>query len=193
MPLEGALVILREETREDQDFLRALRNDLATQAWNKTLPPDYTEPMYVKRFEAREFSYDPEQARFIIVHKETGERAGTVSYSSLERRWAAEIGIIVHPRFWASGVSFDAQELLLRFLFVELGLRVARIWTHSGNPHAVALAERSGFRLSGRLRQAGYKAGEMTDTLMLDLLRGEYFARHPELVDALPPVTPGPA
>jgi len=117
-----------------------------------------------------------------------GERAGTISYSERERRWAATLGIMVHPRFWGSGASFDAQELLLRFLFAELGVRVARIWTHSSNPHAVALAERSGFRLSGRLRQSGYKGGEMTDMLIRDLLRGEYFARHPEPVDGLPPV-----
>jgi len=188
MPLEGALVILREEQHEDLDFFRELRNNLATQAWSKTLPPDYTVPMFVKRFEARDFSYDPEQGRFVILLKATGKRAGTISYSELERRWSATLGIMVHPRFWGSGVALEAQELLLHFLFAELGLRVARIWTHSGNPHAVALAERSGFRVSGRIRQAIFKDGALADTLMLDLLRAEYFARHPELVDGLPPL-----
>jgi RimJ/RimL family protein N-acetyltransferase len=72
MPLEGKLVILREERREDLDMLQELRNDMETQAWSKSLPPDYTEPMYVKRFEAREFSYDPGEGRFTIVYKEPG-------------------------------------------------------------------------------------------------------------------------
>lgn len=47
MPLEGELVILREERPEDMNLQVELRNDLETQAWSKTLPPDYTESMYL--------------------------------------------------------------------------------------------------------------------------------------------------
>ena len=188
MPLEGKLVILREEQRDDMDFLRALRNDLETQAWSKTLPPDYTEVMFAKRFEEREFSFDPLLGKFIIVHKETGERAGTISYSELERRFSATIGVMVHQKFWGSGLALDAQEVLLRFLFMELGLRVVRLWTHSGNPRAIELAQKSGFQVSGRLREAVYKGGQALDTILADVLREEYFARHPELEDRLPPL-----
>ncbi len=186
MPLEGELVILREERAEDLPFMVALRNDLETQAWSKTLPPAYTEPMYRKRFEGAEFSFDPDLARFIVDYKETGERAGYVSYSNLNRRFGVTIGIMVAKEYWGKGLALDAQEVLLRFLFVELGVRVVRLWTHSGNPRAVGLAEKSGFRISGRGRESIFKGGELYDNLMLDLLREEYFERHPELVDGLP-------
>jgi RimJ/RimL family protein N-acetyltransferase len=179
MPLEGKLVILREEQREDLDFLRALRNDLETQAWSKTLPPDYTEVMLAKRFEAREFSFDPELGKFIILDKETGERAGSISYSDLERRFAATLGVMMAKKFWGTGLAF---------VFVDLGVRVARIWTHSGNPRAIELAKKSGFQVSGRLREAVYKNGRLLDSIIADLLREEYFARHPELEDGLPPL-----
>jgi len=188
MPLEGKLVILREERQEDLKLLQELRNDLETQAWSQTLPPDYTEPMYLKRFEAREFSFEPHEGRFTIVYKETGEQAGHIGYTGLEPRFSASIGIMVAKKFWGTGVAYDAQEVLLRFLFVELGLRVARLWTHSGNPHAVQLAQRSGFQVSGRLREATWKNGELYDSVMADLLREEYFALHPELADHLPPL-----
>ncbi len=188
MPLEGKLVILREEQREDLGFLQALRNDLDTQAWSKTLPPDFTDVMLAKRFEAREFSYDPLLARFIIVEKQTGERAGSISYSELERRFAATVGVMVAKEYWGSGLAFDAQEVLLHFLFTELGVRVVRLWTHSGNPRAIELAKKSGFQVSGRLRESIYKGGRLLDTIVADLLREEYFARHPELEDALPPL-----
>jgi RimJ/RimL family protein N-acetyltransferase len=188
MSLEGELVILREERREDLPLFVELRNDMETQAWSKSLPPDYTEEMYVKRFEGREFSYDPDQGRFVIVHKETGEMAGLIIYSDLERRLSAAIGIIVTKAFWGTGVALDATEVLLHFLFQELGLRVVRLWTHSGNPRAVQLAEKSGFQISARVRDAIYKNGELYDNLIMDLLREEYFARHPELTDNLPPI-----
>jgi RimJ/RimL family protein N-acetyltransferase len=187
MPLEGRLVILREQRAEDQRFLVDLRNDMETQAWSKALPPDYTEEMYQKRFQAREFSYDRDEGRFTIVHKESGELAGYIGYSDLEPRFSATIGIVIAKPFWGTGVAFDAQEVLLRFLFLELGVRVARLWTHSGNAHAVRLAERSGFRISGRVREAVFKGGKLYDNLIVDLLREEYFALHPDLTDNLPP------
>lgn len=186
MALEGERVILREERPEDMKLLVALRNDLETQAWGKSLPPDYTEAMYLKRFEGREFSFDREDGRFIIVSKETGEFAGTISYSDLRPRWTATIGIMVARKFWGSGFAYEAQEILLRFLIEELGLRVIRLYTHSGNPRAVRLAERSGFRISVRQRQAVFKGGELHDTLLMDLLREEYYRLHPSLSDRLP-------
>ena len=188
MPLEGKLVILREEQREDLDFLRALRNNLETQAWSKTLPPDFTDVMLARRFEARQFSFDPLEGKFVIVQKETGERAGTISYTELERRFSATVGVMVSKKFWGTGLALDAQEVLLHFLFVELGLRVVRLWTHSGNPRAVELAQKSGFQVSARLRESVYKGGRLLDTIVADLLREEYFARHPELEDGLPPL-----
>ena len=189
MALAGDLVLLREERPEDMAPLVELRNDLETQAWSKTLPPDYTLPMYMKRFEAREFSFERSDGRFIIVEKQGGEFAGTISYSGLRPRWSATIGIMIARKFWGSGFALDAQEVMLNFMFQELGLRVVRLYTHSGNPRAVGLAEKSGFKVSARQRQAIYKSGELYDNLIMDLLREEYFASHPDLVDYLPPLS----
>lgn len=186
MPLEAERVILREERPDDMRFLVDLRNDLETQAWSKTLPPDYTEAMFRKRFEAREFSFNRYEGRFIIEHKETHEVVGFIGYSDLEPRFSATIGIAVSKPFWGTGMAREAQEALLKFLFVELGLLVLRLWTHTGNMAAVRLAEKSGFKVSGRQRQAVFKNGEMHDNLTMDLLREEYFALHPELTDKLP-------
>jgi RimJ/RimL family protein N-acetyltransferase len=186
MPLEGKLVRLREERPEDMRLLVELRNDLETQAWSKTLPPDYTEAMYMKRYEMREFSFDRADGRFIIESKESGEFAGTLMYTDLEPRWSAMIGIMVVKKFWGGGFASDAQDVLLKFLFEELGLRVVRLYTHTGNPRAVRLAEKAGFKVSLRQREAVYKGGVLHDNLMMDMIREEYFAKHGELEDRLP-------
>lgn len=188
MPLEGQRVVLREERPEDMKALVAMRNDLDTQAWSKTLPPDFTERMYQKRFDDRLFSFDREDGRFIIEDKLSGEFAGTISYSELEPRFSAVIGFVVPKPFWGTGLAFDAQEVLLEFLFEQLGLRVVRLWTHSGNPRAVGLAQKSGFKVSVRVRQAIFKDGELYDNLVMDLLREEYFELHPGMEDRLPPL-----
>jgi len=189
MPLEGELVILREEQPEDMSLLVALRNNLETQAWSKTLPPDYTETMYMKRFQDREYSYDPQEGRFIMIVRASGEFAGSISYTGLKPRWSATIGLMVEKKFWGTGLAMDAQETLLQFLFVELGLRVIRLFTHDGNPRAVARAEKAGFKVTARPRQAIFKNGEVFDNIVMDLLREEYFSRHPRLEDHLPPLS----
>lgn len=186
MALEGELVILREERSEDMQPLVELRNDLETQAWSKTLPPDYTVPMYLKRFEEREFAFDRKDGRFIIESKATREFAGTISYTGLQPRWSTIIGIMLAKKFWGSGFAFDAQEVMLKFLFEELGLQVVRLFTHSGNPRAVGLAQKSGFQVSMRQREAIFKNGQVYDNLMMDLLREEYYEGHPDLADHLP-------
>jgi RimJ/RimL family protein N-acetyltransferase len=184
--MEGELVLLREERLEDMPNFVALQNDLDTQGWGKTLPPDYTINMYVKRFEGREFSYDPKEARFVIVSKESEEFAGMISYSGLRPRWSVMVGIIMDKKYWGTGFALDAQEVLLKFLFLELGLQVVRIYTSRARPQAVNLAKKSGFVITGRQRQAVLRRGRVYDMLEMDLLREEYFANHPDLEDNQP-------
>lgn len=191
MPLEGTLVRLREERAEDVPLLTELRNDLETQAWSKTLPPDFTEPMLRKRFESREFSYDPLEGRFIVERTDTGEAIGYVGYSHLERRLGVSIGVMLKQDAWGQGFAEEANDLLLRFLFHELGLRVVWLWTHSGNPRAIRLAEKVGFRVAARFRDAIFKDGHLLENVAMDQTRDEFYARHPDLIDRLPdPFTP---
>jgi RimJ/RimL family protein N-acetyltransferase len=188
MPLEGKIAILREEQPDDIPLLTSLRNDLETQAWNNTLPPDYTENMLLKQFQDREFSYDPQEGRFVMVAQPSGEFAGSIIYTGLKPRWSAAIGLVVEKKFWGTGLALDAQETLIKFLFLDLGLRVIRLFTHSGNPRAVGLAEKSGFKITARQRQAVFKDGQVFDNIVMDLLREEYFVNHPEMEDHLPPL-----
>ncbi|MHA2278674.1 MAG: GNAT family N-acetyltransferase, partial [Candidatus Kariarchaeaceae archaeon] len=111
---------------------------------------------------------------------------GHISYSEYEDRFSATIGIAIDKKFWGKGVAYDAQEVMLKFLFLELGCQVVRLWTESGKKQAVGLAKRSGFKISGKLRNTIYKDGLINKTLIIDILREEYFALHPELDDNLP-------
>jgi RimJ/RimL family protein N-acetyltransferase len=188
MPLEGELVLLREETEGDRVLFLALRNNMATQGWNQALPPDFTVHMERERHEGREYSMDRTDARFTIELKETGEAIGYISYSGVKQRHEATIGISTLQTAWGSGAAYDAQETLLRFLFYELGLRVVRLWTNSANERGMRLATRSGFQEALRQRESCYKGGTLCDNVMMDLLREEYFALHTDLKDDLPPI-----
>lgn len=185
MPLIGDRVRLREVRPTDFPMLVELRNDLDTQAWSRTLPPDHTLEMIEKRYGGRDSEYRRDSAMFMIETIGDGETVGFVSYNELIDRMEATIVIAVLRRHWGSGMTTEACQLLLRFLFEDLGLKVVRLWTQSGNPRAVGSGQKLGFKLAARHREAVFKGGEYHDNIAMDLLREEWYALHPELEDRL--------
>lgn len=185
MPLEGDIVRLREVRESDLEMLARLRNGLATQAWSRTLPPDFTTEMIRRRYWDRDFSFRRDHALFVIEMKDSGEAAGMASYSEVVDRMEAAWGLAVDQRFWGTGVAFDAGDTLLRFLFEELGLRVVRLYTQTENERAVAAFLKLGFRVAVRTPDAIFKAGRHADNLSMDLLREEWYELHPELENRL--------
>ncbi len=185
MALIGQNIRLRELTKEHIPLLVQLRNDLDTQAWSRTLPPDYTAEMIEQRYFDRKFEYRRDMAMFMIEMIESGETAGFLNYSELEDRMTASLGIMIDRPWWGTGVAHEANELILTFLFEELGLRVVRLWTQSGNDRAIGSAQKLGFQEAVRMPGAIFKAGAYHDNVMMDLLREEWYALHPELEDRL--------
>jgi RimJ/RimL family protein N-acetyltransferase len=183
--LTGEKVRLRELTDDDLPLLVRLRNDLGTQAWSRTLPPDYTLDMIRQRYAGQTFQYKRDSAMFIIELLETDEAIGVANYAELVDRFEAMIGIMVDRPWWGSGVAYEANELLLKFLFEELGLRVVRLWTQSENERAIGSAQKLGFTVSVRVPGTIFKAGAHHDNVMMDLLREEWYALHSELTDRL--------
>ena len=186
MPLSGKQIFLREIKQEDFPFFIKMRNDLETQAWNSILPPDYTLEMVKQRYNSREFSFDRTSATFVIEEIASGNFVGSIAYSNLTKRFGCEIGIRILKDYWGSGYPIEAQEIILHFLFHELGLRVVRLWTHSLNIRAIKLAQKIGFKIATRQREGLYRNGQLVDNIGMDLLREEYYANHPELKDNLP-------
>jgi len=93
---------------------------------------------------------------------------------------------MIAKEFWGTGLAIDALEVLLLFLFEEMGVRVVRLWTHTGNERAIGSAEKLGFKVSYRQRESIFKAGKRYDNVSMDMLREEYYALHSELEDHLP-------
>ncbi|MDX1447877.1 MAG: GNAT family protein [Acidimicrobiia bacterium] len=185
MPLEGERVVLREVRETDLDVFVQLRNDLATQAWSRTLPPDYTTEMIRRRYWDRDFSYRRDHGIFIIEDRAGGEAVGMISYGEVVDRFEATWGMALDRSRWGTGLAHDAADTLLRFFFEELGLRLVRLYTQTENERAVGAFRRLGFKESVRTPEAIFKSGRYADNLMMDLLREEWYALHPDLEDRL--------
>lgn len=183
--IEGRLCNLRELRESDLQLLADLRNDLVTQAWSRTLPTDYTVEMMRRRYWDRDFSYHPDWAIFIIEDRAGGAPAGFVTYQVVADRTAATIGVVVAEAWFGTGIAVEAVDLVLWLLFHQMGFATVRLWTHSGNPRAVGSAEKLGFEVAVRLREAIFKDGRRYDNLVMDQLREEWYERHPDPPDLL--------
>ena len=179
MPLDSQRLRLREMRKSDYELMVSLRNDLITQAWSRTLPPDFTYEMIAKRYDEKEFSVRRTDATFIIEELETGRAVGYCGYSGLVDRHSAVIGIAFLQDVHGKGYAGEVNELLLQLLFDEMGLQAVGLWTHSGNPGAVASAERAGFRVAVQFREAIFKGGHHYDNLYMDMTREEYYESRP--------------
>ncbi len=185
MPLEGDLVRLREIRPGDEPLLASLRNNLATQAWPKALPPDYTGEMVRRRYLDRDYSFDRRDGYFTVERKADDEAIGYAQYSGVEPRLRGWVGLAMTQQAWGTGASREVMELLLRFCFEQLGLHVMMLGTHTGLPRMVGLAEKLGFKMAVRLRRSVWLGGDYHDGLVMDLLREEYYSARPDLVDRL--------
>ncbi len=111
-----------------------------------------------------------------IVARDTDTHVGTVGLHRID--WAnrsAEFGIVIGERdHWGQGIGSEATRLITAHGFDRLNLN--RIWLGVFADHAaaVALYERIGFRVEGRLRGAILRDGRQHDQLIMGLLAEEF-------------------
>lgn len=72
------------------------------------------------------------------------------------------------------GSSTDAMQVMLRFVFEELGINKVELNVWSYNDRARRTYEKVGFRVEGTRRDATFHAGRYWDEIQMGILRSEY-------------------
>ena len=122
---------------------------------------------------------DP-RARLVIADRETDALVGTVSryWVMKECHWPA-IGIaIFDPENWGRGLATEALALWVDYLFQrEEKFHRLDLRTWSGNYGMLRVAEKLGFSLDARFREAVLVKGERFDNLGYGYLRSDWEAK----------------
>jgi RimJ/RimL family protein N-acetyltransferase len=179
---EGKLVRLRPYRDGDLEYFAGLRNDMRTQGWNQRMPPRATTENTRERLEDRQRS---QHSAVLAIETLEGQLVGYVTYEEGPIRLKAMLGAITGPEHWGKGYAREAQELVLRFLFEDRGVQVVNLWTTSWNEKAMRGAEKLGFKLGARLREATVMDGKCFDAIIMDMTREEYYSKR-GLADPLP-------
>ncbi len=102
---------------------------------------------------------------------------GTTWFKEINRLDAnAELAIYMDRDHIGSGWGTDAQRTLLAFGFGTLGLE--RIWlvVGAGNARAIRSYQKVGFQREGVMRRTFRVRGQLTDALLMSILRDEWEA-----------------
>jgi RimJ/RimL family protein N-acetyltransferase len=96
------------------------------------------------------------------------------------RNRSGEVGIIIGEKnCWGRGFGTEALRALLEWGFGTLNLNRIYLRVFADNLRAIRSYEKLGFELEGRMRQDDFRDGAYRDTLLMGLLREEWYAQRP--------------
>jgi RimJ/RimL family protein N-acetyltransferase len=139
-----------------------------------TLLPTGADAAFVERWIGRYESgwHDGERAGFVARDIPEGTLLAFAAIVALDLdAREGEIGYLVVPAGRGRGVAGRAVRLLTEWGFDELGLERLELRIDTANTASERVAERSGYRLDGVLRNAHFKEGRRADTGIWSRLR----------------------
>lgn len=119
-------------------------------------------------------SHDPRH--YAVVDHSTGRALGTIALMRHDPgNGAIEVGQVVFSRFLQrTPIATEAQYLLMRYVFDDLGYRRYEWKCDSLNAPSRRAAERLGFLYEGTFRQAAVYRGRNRDTAWFALTDGDW-------------------
>ena len=172
----GEKVMLRDFRAEDISGMRSWCNDASI---TRYLSSRYTAPIPWDQTEAelnRFLSGDAGGYNMAVAEKESGRYLGQVALFMIDNQSRkAELAIVLAPDSLEKGYGSEALRLLLSFGFDQANLN--RIWltVNEHNHRAIHVYEKAGFVREGVYRQDRYIDGHYEDTLVMAILREEFY------------------
>ena len=172
--LEGERIRLRPFRELDRDALFAIYSDATVMRyWG--FPP-WTEIAQAEAHLAPLLAItDPVPSySWAIARAGDDTLAGTTTLFAIRRdQLRAELGYSLAPSEQGKGVASEAVRLALGFAFDTLGLERIEADVDPRNAPSCRLLERLGFQREGLLRARWRVAGEVSDSAIYGILRGE--------------------
>jgi RimJ/RimL family protein N-acetyltransferase len=159
-----------DDRMDDRPAVLASCTDPEILRWRHRPPADPAEADAYIRRRALDWARD-ERFTWAVCEPTTGEMLGEVSLEHVDLPMGqAEAACWVLPAARGRGMVTAAVSAVLRFGFAGLGLhRVTYQWA-VGNPASGRVAEKCGFRVEGRMRDAWVADGARHDVVVTGLL-----------------------
>ena len=173
--LEDGRIVVRPFWSEDVPAVQAASDDPDVARWIYLVPSPYT------LADAESFIADSwrclvagERARLAIADAGGEKLLGSVSLDLFPEREAGEMGYWIAREARRQGFALAAARLVVRWAFEEIGIQRLEILTYPGNAASQSLAQKLGFVREGVLRERWVVAGEVSDSLLMGLLKRKW-------------------
>ncbi|KAF9005776.1 acyl-CoA N-acyltransferase [Hymenopellis radicata] len=177
-------LLLRAFKESDMDNIMELMNDERVQPFIST---DYIAPLgpaYAQLFK-KNLLENEKVITFILETLDTHEFVGQMNLAVVNRKNRdAEFSIMTSPRWWNIGFGSEATAWCVDYAFRELDQHRLSLSVFGGNPRAIDLYRRMGFKQEGVKRTANWNHGKWEDIVFMAILDEEWQARQKEEKDA---------
>ena len=120
---------------------------------------------------------DPRTRRLVVVERGAGDVGLTGLWDVDHREGTAETGLRLRRDAWGRGLGTDAVMTLMAWAFHDVGLRRLETTILDFNAASLALyADRCGWTVEGREREAQWRGGRWCDRYRLGILRTDFDA-----------------
>lgn len=120
----------------------------------------------------------PSFYQWAICMRETDEPIGSISVVNCQKNIASfEIGYCIGRGWWRQGITSEALQAVIDYLFVEVGALRVCADHDSRNPNSGRVMRHCGMTYEGTLRQACHSNAGIGDMCVHAILRGEWEAQ----------------
>ena len=174
--LESERVFLTPTTEDDfEDHYRWIHDRDLVYLDDRQLRP-VSRAKAKEQFDARISAEDV--MSLAVLAREDGRLMGLtelygIDYYERKCYW----GLILSEEYRRQGYGTEVADLIMRYVFEDLGFNRLKSYTHSGNTGSMQFHKSLGFVQEGRLRQEFFFGGEYVDGLDYAILREGYFSR----------------
>lgn len=116
---------------------------------------------------------------YCVIEDRQGNAVGVISTHGINRRIGSfAYGLAVGEEHRGRGYASEAITILLRYFFEELRYQKVNVAVYECNPASIALHEKLGFQLEGRMRRMVFTHGHFYDEFIYGMTCEEFFERY---------------
>ena len=168
------LILRRFQLSDAPDFYKNVTSDPEVNrflTWENDKSVADTEELmkeFIRRYE------DPERYCWAIVIKETSEVIGTLAATNVRKNTrAVEVSYSIGRNWWGQGITAEALQKVMDFLFEQVGFNRIEAGYDVSNPNSGKVLEKVGMRREGLLRQAGRNNQGIYDRVICAKLKSD--------------------
>lgn len=169
--LETKRLILRRIILEDANDYFAMRNCPETMKYICKPLQTSIEETKEKILRINEMINFNDGIAWAVCLKPNNQMIGTVSFHKLlKEHYRAEVGYMLHPKFWQQGIITEAVKTIINFGFDKLNIHSIEAHIDPDNKGSENVLERCNFIKEAYFKENYYFNGKFLDTAVFSLI-----------------------